>query len=176
MIKKYIRKLGRFVADIKKEGEKNTYKPLYKLIEIFEEDDQHMVIIKVINKNITFKAKPEEILANDHLVDQFSPRDIRTLTYLGYLGINGPKYKILAKKLSQNEKMTFVLKKKGDKNIIEKTADQIVHETEIILNLNSEDAKTVGYTIASESVQYEKKQKEALLKTIENQNIKDSTN
>ena len=105
-------------------------------------------------------------MANDHLVDQFSPRDIRALTYLGYLGVNGPKYKILAKKLSENEKITFVLKKKGEKKVFFKTADQIISETDIIPNLNSEDAKTIGYTVALEIVTNEKLQKETLLKEI----------
>ena len=37
-------------------------------------------------------------------------------------------------------------------------------ETDFILNMNSEDAKTVGYTMATETVLEEKRQKEALLK------------
>jgi hypothetical protein len=143
--------------------ELNTHKPLYKLVEIREEDKEYTVVIKVANKNITFDAKPEEILANDYLVDQFSPRDIRALTYLGYLGINGPKYQILAKKLSLNEKITFILKKKGDKKVIARTADQIINEADIIPNLNSEDAKTIGYTVALEIAANEKMQKEAIL-------------
>lgn len=143
--------------------ELNAHSPLYKLVEIREEDKEYTVVIKVANKNITFDAKPEEILANDHLVDQFSPRDIRTLTYLGYLGINGPKYQILAKKLSLNEKITFILKKKGEKKVIARTADQIINEMDIIPNLNSEDAKTIGYTVALEIAANEKMQKEAIL-------------
>jgi len=73
-----------------------------------------MVTIKVINKNISFTIKPDEILAKDSMVDLFSPRDVRTLTYLGYLGINSPKYKILARRLSENnDKTIFALQKRG---------------------------------------------------------------
>ncbi len=169
MITAIVKKLIKY---IKNEQEKNIYKPHYKLIDILEENEQYIIVIKLINKNITFNAKPEEILANDNLVDQFSPRDVRTLTYLGYLGINGPKYKILARKLSQNEKINFILKKKGEKKIIVKTAEEITRETGIILNMNSEDAKTVGYTIASEAITEEKKQKKSLLNKINSQDKK----
>ena len=80
-----------------------TYKPTYRIAEVTEsEEKDYIVIIQIINKSVTFRMKPEEILAKDSLVDQFSPRDIRTLTYLGYLGVNSPKFEILAKRLSEN--------------------------------------------------------------------------
>lgn len=163
MLKSFIQKLKTFLVCLKNSKAKDAYKPLYKLTEILEDQEEYVVVIQLIGKNIVFNAKPEEILADDSLVDKFSPRDIRTLTYLGYLGINGPKYKILAKKLSQHENATFLIKKKGEKKVIIRTAEQILNETSIIQHLNAEDAKTVGYTAASESVISEKKQKEALL-------------
>lgn len=163
MITTIIKKFKQLTKRFNNERMKNVYKPRYKLIEILEEDDQHTVVIKLINKNVTFNTRPEEILANDHLVDQFSPRDVRALTYLGYLGINSPKYTILARKLTQNEKISFLLKKKGEKKVIVKTADEVIRESDILLSMNAEDAKTVGYTIATEAITEEKKQKEALL-------------
>ena len=67
------------------------YKPSYKLVEIFKnEDDEYIVHIQIINKKLVFYTKPQEILMDDEFVDQFSPRDIRTLTYLGYLSLNKP--------------------------------------------------------------------------------------
>ncbi len=158
----FIQKLKNFFQSL--HSDKEIYKPCYKLIEILKEEDDYIVVIQLIGKNIVFNAKPEEMLAEDHLVDRFSPRDIRTLTYLGYLGINAPKYKILAKKLSQDEKASFWIQKKGEKKVIIKTAEEIIHETEIIESLNADDAKTVGYTAAAESVIAEKQEKEALLK------------
>lgn len=75
-------------------------------------------MIQIIGKATTFVAKPEELLMDDAIVDLFSPRDVRNLTYLGYLGINGPKYKILAQKLSEQADQTlFAILKKGEKNI-----------------------------------------------------------
>jgi hypothetical protein len=38
-------------------------------------------------------------------------------------------------------------------------------EKDIISNLNSEDAKVIGYTVASETIMQEKQQKEEILRT-----------
>jgi hypothetical protein len=165
MVKNIIQKLKTIFSHIKIKNTKISYEPLYRLVEIREDDGEYTVVIQVINKGAIFIAKPEEILANDTLVDQFSPKDVRSLTYLGYLGVNSPKYKILAQRLSQSDKTIFVLKKKGEKKVILKTADQIMQETDVILSMHSQDAKIVGYTVAAEAVVEEKKQKQALLKT-----------
>jgi hypothetical protein len=159
-------KIKEFFQQLKK-FQINSSDPIYQVIEIVEDDEEFTVTIGIRHKNITFFAKPEEILADDTLVDRFSPRDIRALTYLGYLGINRPKYKILAQKLSENEKISFLLKKKGEKKVLVKTAEQIIQETDIILSMNPEDAKLVGYTIGSENVLNEKKQKAELLSQIQ---------
>lgn len=171
MIKHIINKIKGIASYINAEREKDIYKPLYKVVDILETDGQHLAVIKILNKKVTFNATPEEILANDNLVDQFSPRDIRALTYLGYLGINSPKYRILARKLSQNEKINFILQKKGEKKVIVKTAAEIVSESSLINSMNPEDAKTVGYTIATETISEEKKQKESLLKEVHKNNL-----
>ena len=162
-----IKELKIFCEYLKKVNFNNqNNEPVYQIIEIAEEDEEYTVTVRIRHKNITFYTKPEEILADDSLVDRFSPRDIRALTYLGYLGINRPKYKILAQKLSQNEKTTVFLKKRGEKKIIVKTAAQIIQETDMIIGMNSEDAKTVGYLVAQDDFVDEKKQKEALLKEL----------
>ncbi len=168
MKKTIIQKFNNVTKYLKKERKKNVYKPRYKLVNLNEENGLYTVVIKLINRNIVFDTTPEEILANDYLVDQFSPRDIRTLTYLGYLGINSPKYKILAKKLSENEEVKFLLQKRGEKTIIVKTAEEINQETSIILNMDANDAKTVGYIMGSESVAEEKRQKEQLIQQLKN--------
>ncbi|MFN7097691.1 MAG: hypothetical protein ACK4PR_09075 [Gammaproteobacteria bacterium] len=161
-----LRTIKNNILEIRKHS---SYSPGYRVVEIMQtEDDEYIATIQLVNKHITFDIKPEDILADNSMVDQFSPRDIRTLTYLGYLGINSPKYKILAQRLSQdNDKLCFALKKRGNKNIILKTAADILREQEILANLNPKDAHIVGYTIASESINSEK--------TLKNTNNKLST-
>jgi hypothetical protein len=163
--KNFIRSLSSSITTMKNQY---TFEANYKVIEICKtENDDYTITIQVINKNIVMQVKPEEILAKDHLVDQFSPRDIRTLTYLGYLGINSPKYQILAKRLStKNDDVIFALKKKGEKKIIAKSAKEIMNEKEIIENLPASDANIVGYTVASENIFAETKMKAKLKEEI----------
>ncbi len=145
---------------------KDSYTPTYRVSEIIQnEEEQYIIKVQIIQKNIFFTAYPEEILAKDDLVDHFSPKDIRTLTYLGYLDINGPKYKILAQRLSEkDDKLFFALKKKGDRNIIIKSANEIINEKEIVAALRPHDAQVIGYTLAQESLISEKSQKINCLK------------
>lgn len=155
-----IKKILKLLSDLQKS---KSFTPAYRIVEITQtETDEHIVTIQIINKSVVFQTKPEEILSNDNLVDLFSPRDVRALTYLGYLSLNNPKYKILAQRLSEeNDKVLFALRKRGEKKVVVKTADEILNEKEILNNLNAQDAHTVGYTVASESVINEKKLKEA---------------
>lgn len=144
---------------------KKHYTPIYRIISVHKSnEDYHEVTVQIINENNAFNARPEEILADDNFVDLFSPRDVRTLTYLGYLEINSPKYKILAKRLSEeHDKTFFALKEKGKKNILVKTASDIHLEKEILRNLESHDAHIIGYTAASESIADEKNEMQKIL-------------
>ena len=137
------------------------YTPVYRLVEIIKSEDEHKLVIQVVHKNITFTLKPEELLADDSIIDLFSPRDARTLTYLGYLDMNSPQYKILAKRLTPNSQVAFALKRKSDKQVIIKTPREIVHE-KMLKNLDAADAQLVGYTAATESIALEKRQKHCL--------------
>ncbi|HVV67679.1 MAG TPA: hypothetical protein VG895_05610 [Patescibacteria group bacterium] len=166
VVTKKISKFFKFLADLR---QKNTYTPAYRLVEInHTEMDEYIVTVQVIHKNSVFQAKPEEILANDYLVDKFSPQDIRALTYLGYLMINNPKYKILAQRLSEkHDSVLFALRKRGNDKIIIKTADEIMRETDIIDNLKAKDAQTIGYIAATENIANEEKAKTALKQSLE---------
>lgn len=151
-----ITSIKNFITLIKQSSHSNTYEPIYRLLEVFkDEQEEYTVHVQVINKSATFYIKPEEILANDKLVDCFSPRDVRTLTYLGYLGINSPKYTILAQRLADDNKLVFALKKKGTKDILVKTAAEILQEQEIIAGLAAKDAKVVGYAAATSATHQE---------------------
>jgi hypothetical protein len=139
--------------------EKNVvFRPYYRVIEIAQtEHDVFIVTVQIINRSIIFTIEPEEILANDKMVNQFSPHDIRTLTYLGYLSIHNPKYKILAQRISQEkDHLMFALKKKGYRKLVIKTANEIMKDDEILDNLSAKDAHIVGYTLGSESILNEK--------------------
>ncbi len=138
----------------------------YRLVDIEKDEfDNYTATIQVINKSQTFKMKPEEILESDEMTLCFSPIDIRTLTYLGYLGINAPKYKILAKRLSEDDsRMQFAIHKKGTNKVEVKTAAEISGDKEILQSLDQKDAHAVGFTTAEEKSAVEKQQQESLIK------------
>lgn len=141
--------------------------PRYRVVEVFkDEEENYKTVLQVINKNLTFCAKPEEILADDNFVDSLSPRDVRTLTYLGYLSLNQPQYKILAQRLSETSE-TFVVKKRGEKKPIIKTVSEIVKETTIINQMDATDAKNIGYAIANAEFRLEKAEKNEIRSNLE---------
>jgi hypothetical protein len=148
----------------------SAYLHSYRVLSIDrDEDDSYTVEIQLINKNHTFRMRPEEILADDRMTDGFSQRDIRTLTYLGYLGINSPKYKILAQRLSGvDNKVVFAVKRRGSNKTMIKTANEIAMDEDFITGLPQKDAHLVGYTVATEQLLSESSQKQEALKAFNN--------
>lgn len=156
--------IKKIVIIFNKINEKSNNGPKYRVIGIYKnEDDNYKILLQIINKNVTFYAKPEEILVDDEFVDCLSSRDVRTLTYLGYLSLNQPQYKILAQRLSEKSEM-FVIKKRGEKKPIIKTVSEIIKETDIITKMDSNDAKKLGYAIANNELKQERIEKAKIKK------------
>ena len=150
---KLIKKIAVF---LKRLNQSKTYTPSHRVLNLLQNaDNSYTAHIQIINKNITFYKKPEDILADDTFVNMFSPLDVRTLTYLGYLEINAPKYKILAQRMINNDKTIFIIRKTGEENVILKTANEILQEPNMISQMPSDDARVIGYTIAAENIQTE---------------------
>ena len=146
--------------------------PKFRVLHIEKTEDQDFnVVVQVINKNQIFKMKPEEILADDSLTDSFFPRDIRTLTYLGYLGINSPKYTILAKRFKENNQLVFAIKEKHSKKILVKTSEEISANKDILSGLNQIDAHMIGFSTGSEHVV----QEDALMKAALSEHVNKSS-
>lgn len=92
----------------------------------------------------------------------------RTLTYLDYLGINSPRYKILAQRLLKNDStLIFAVKERGNKKPFIKTASEISGDEKLISNPHQKDAQMVGFAVTTEQASSEKKQKKELLNLIE---------
>jgi hypothetical protein len=130
----------------------NTYTPRLRIVEIFQDHHKdYFVVVQTIGKSITFKMKPEKILANDRLTNQFSPVDIRSLTYLGYLGINSPQYKVLAERFSEDGNELFAVVKKGEIQPMVKTASEVLGDKAILSSLDKEDIARISFFAATES-------------------------
>lgn len=158
-VKSFCKELYRLLRKSLKDNFSNI---TYKIINIEQDEtDNYLVTIQVIGKNLPFNATPESILAQDHLTEKFSQKDVRTLTYLGFSNQNLPKYKVLAKRyLKKEKKIMFALHKREGEEFIAKTADQISNDSEILDSLPQKDAHMIGYTAATEHAQSESLQKE----------------
>ena len=145
-----MQKIKAFIAFIKDAKKREIYEPTYKVRTITKVDENEFIInVQAINKNLFFDAKPEEILSDDGLVDLFSPRDIRSITYLGYLCASAPEYKVLAKKVMEDtDEVHFVIKTKSDKKTITKAAQEIIQEPSIMNNVSPQDATSISYAAA----------------------------
>lgn len=145
-----------------------SYTPTYRIINIEKNElSEYIITIQLIGKSTIQEIAPEKLLSDDSMVNRFSPIDIRTLTYLGYLDMNTPKYRILAKQLSERHDQTlFALHKRGEKKFSVLTANEIVKNKEIINELTQEEAYMLGMTSANEQGVLENKQKTAILKQL----------
>lgn len=143
--------------------------PTYRVIGVEETESGHYeVTAQMVGKGLAYKMNPEEILADDKLTSQFSSLDVRTLTYLGYLGINSPKYKILAQRLLDDERMIFMVHKKGSEKVDLKTAADLSKDADVLKHMDQKDAHLVGYALANEKSMDEKLQLTKLKQLTEN--------
>jgi hypothetical protein len=118
----------------------------YRIVEIKKMNcGQYNLIVQVIGKSSILECTPHEIVKNDRLLESFSKKDIRTITYLACDPIK-PKYKIHTQEFSENEKQIFFKIHENKHNIIaKKTANQIMMDKNIMDNLSKEDILSIVY-------------------------------
>ena len=75
------------------ESQKNE-NSIFRIVNINkDETGDNVVTVQVINKSTIFKCGIEEIVSNDLLLECFSKKDIRTLTYIATEEVLKPKNK-----------------------------------------------------------------------------------
>lgn len=125
--------------------------------------EECIVSVQIIGKATVIKCSAQELVKNDTLLEGFSKKDIRTLTYFASQEIKKHKYHILVQEFSDKfDKIVFKLGIRGKQCTIEKTADQITLDKSLLQELNPEDAHLIGYTTATEQLLREKKEMELL--------------
>jgi hypothetical protein len=152
---------------LKKYHELHQYKQnqeAYRIVEISKDKaGSHTLRVQLSGKSTFFTCTPQEVVTNDELLEGFSKTDIRTITYLATQQLKKPKYKIMIQEFYENlNKMIFKLSRHGVGEPIEKTADQISLDSDLINKLSPEDAHLVGYTTAAEQITKEKNDMERL--------------
>jgi hypothetical protein len=138
-----------FVKKIFKDsGAYRVYNPVYRVQRIFDENGIHKVMVSVIGTSRAPKPfNPEEILADDKFTCDFSPLDVRTLTYLGYCNMNDPLYKIVIEKKNDNNEIMYLVKEKGKKQPDILKEEEIRENPDIYNNFSSKDAAKISKTL-----------------------------
>ena len=138
------KKVLKYVKDLRKSAsELHKYRASYMIEEIYDQDDEKWVVVRIIGTASTFKMLPNDILADDELTMTFSPLDIRTLTYLGYHNMNDARYRIVSEKTSLGGEKLYFVKEKGKKAIKPLKHNDMMKD-EIRNNLNNADAFKLG--------------------------------
>jgi len=136
----------------------------YRIVDIIKDKfGNYSLNVQVTGKSTFFTCTPDEIVTNDHLLEGFSKKDIRSIVYYAAHESKKPGYSILIQEFCFNlNKMIFRLVKRGTMVQIKKTANQISLDNNIIKNLKPEDAHLIGFTTASEQFTKDKEEMEKL--------------
>lgn len=154
--------LGQFISDIIQKYQtlqQYHYPQLQlRLIEATKDTEgKYHLSIQLIGKSAIFKSTPEEILADNNLVKQFSSTDIRAITYYACQTLNNPKNKIISKHFSDElNTMVFEVKNYEQNTTSKKTAAQISLDKQIVTQLSPEDAHMIGYIASQDTHSLEK--------------------
>jgi len=156
--------LSHLLAEYRKMQQQSQTNDAYRIVEIDQKKDgSSLLTIQVVGKNLVFKSKPEELAADDDMIARFSRQDVRTITYFATHEIKQPKYKILMQEFcTAFNKMIFKLKKRGSEEVMQKTAEDISSDPEMIQSLDPKEAHAVGYAAASEKHAEDKQEQERM--------------
>ncbi len=129
----------------------------YRIVDIKKGDTEDSVLtVQLCGKNTVFKLLPKEILTDNALLEGFSKRDIRTITYLACSN-EKPKAKIVLQEFCDHlNSVVFGIKRPGNQEILKKSAAEISLDKKLIAELTPEEALMVGYMLADENFSKEK--------------------
>lgn len=125
---------------------------IYRVFEVKQSSfGQHKLAIQVIGKSIVVECTPQEIAENDQMLEGFSKKDIRVITYFACEQNKKPRYKIIMQEFCDAfNKILFKLKNRDSDEIILKTAGQISLDKNLLNNLSQEDVCSISYAAGYE--------------------------
>lgn len=137
---------------LNKYQKQQTAQNIYRLIDLKQlPTGQHKLIIQVIGKSIVIEHSPQEVVANDQILEGFSKKEIRLITYIACEQRNKPRYKIVMQEFCNKfNRILFKLKKYDSDEMISRTASQISLDKNIINHLSREDVCSIIYTAGYE--------------------------
>lgn len=112
--------------------------------------NKYILEVQVINKASIFKCKASVIAGDDKLLECFSKRDVRMITFLASKELLEPNYKISSIQFNNDENETIFHLKNITTNEIKKMKISDLSANKILSELGQEDAYKLGYTSATE--------------------------
>lgn len=134
---------------------------IYRLLEVKKnQKNEDILVIHVVGTAQSFQCTALEVVRDDRLLEGFSKQDVRNISYYAQQALNTKKYTI-ATQVLDGEKTKFRLMKLNEDKFVEKTAQEIALDENLVKSMSSHDALTVGYVNASERLSeiYKLKQK-----------------
>lgn len=151
-----------YVANLLKayaELQKQFNHTLYRIIDIKEDNvNNTSLVVQVTGKATVFEISAKEIAADNNMLEGFSKRDVRTITYLASKETNLlSQYEVIEQNIcTESNEVLFSLKQKFNPEIITKSAKQISLDKKLVNSLKPEVALNIGFIVGTESVINEK--------------------
>lgn len=154
--------LGEYIAwiygkyrELQKEAESNEK---YRLLDVvYTTYETCELKVQIIGTDKIVYWSPQKVAADDNLIEGFSKKDIRAISYFACKEIKKPKYKITSHGFSEKlNKIVFLIKKIGSKESIEKTAAEISANKNMIKAMYPSDAHRVGFLQGCDETDEEK--------------------
>lgn len=161
-IQNYLRLVIANYQIVKQQSLKDTYR----IVEKSLKNGKIVFTVQMVLKNLVFELTPEEIMNDDRLLEGFSRKDVRTITYYACEESKKPKTKIIFQEFCEKvNKMVFGIRKNAQPNTEIKTAAELSADPEQIKEFSNEDAHTIGYIAATELILKEREQIKKLKET-----------
>ncbi len=120
----------------------------FRITEIKENAGNISIIFQMVGKHVFLETTIEEILENDEFTKRFPSTDIRKITKLSYekkLAQQQPSLTIQSKSINHELNKIIIHFKDTNGTEQQKLASDIVLNNELISQLSSKDAISIGY-------------------------------
>lgn len=124
---------------------------IYRLLDVKEkQENEYILTVHVVGTAQSFQCPALEVVKDDRLLEGFSKQDVRNISYYAQQTLNANKKYAIANQVMDGEKTRFRLIKLNEDKYIEKTAQEIALDEDLVKSISSNDAMTVGYVDALE--------------------------
>lgn len=140
------------------EQRQEQHREAYRIVDIKKCEKECKIIFQVIGKNVVVEMTPYEIVADDALLEKFSKKDIRTISFYASKDVNLPVYQISSQELDvETNNVLFKLRKNGTDEVVEGLASQMISNIKMLNDLSVSDVCSISYAAGYEHASIDKK-------------------